>query len=111
MVYNLLGLVSESNRVKDWRCETLPTSRAVLFGVDLRGLHARMYLEPHRTGTTDTDVYCLALKQSSHQRQSAADMCRDWECFAVRTPTEKNPQLGELNAEAQPNRERYKREN
>ena len=62
MVYNLPGLVSEGDCVEDWRCETLPTSDPVLFGVDLRGLHARMRLEPHRTGTGDTDVYCLALR-------------------------------------------------
>ena len=64
MVYNLLGLVSEGDCAKDWRCETLPTSGAVLFGANLRGLHARMYLESHRVGAGDTDIYCVALRYS-----------------------------------------------
>ncbi len=63
-----------------------------------------MYLEPHRTGTTDTDVHCLALKQPAISGQRP-------EVLRSENPTEKNPQLGELNAEAQPNRGRYKREN
>ena len=64
MVYNLPGLVSEGNRVEDWRCETLPTGSTVLFGTHLRGLHARMCLEPHRTGAGDTNLYCMALRCS-----------------------------------------------
>ena len=62
VVYNLSGLVSEGNCVEDWRCETLPTGSAVLFGANLRGLHARMSLEPHRIGAGDTDLYCVALR-------------------------------------------------
>ena len=62
VVYNLLGLVSEGDRVENRRCETLPTGDTLLFGTHLRGLHARMCLEPHRTGAGDTDVYCLALR-------------------------------------------------
>ena len=68
VVYNLLGLVGEGDCAKDWRCETLPTSRAILFGADFRRLHARMSLEPHRTGAGDTDVYCVALKDSMFGR-------------------------------------------
>ena len=65
MVYNLSELVSEGNRVKDWRCQTLPTSRAVLFRANLRGLHTRMCLEPHRTGAGDTDLHRVALRYST----------------------------------------------
>ena len=64
VVHNLLGLVSEGNCAKDWWCETLPTSNTLLFRSNFRGLHARMYLEPHRIGAGDTDVYCLALRCS-----------------------------------------------
>ena len=64
VVYHLLGVVSEGDRAKDWRRKTLPTSGAVLFGAHLRGLHARMCVEPHRIGAGDTDVYCMALKDS-----------------------------------------------
>ena len=64
MVYNLLRVVSEGDRAKDWRCETLPTSDTVLFGANLRGLHAWLCLEPHRVGAGDTDVYCVALRCS-----------------------------------------------
>ena len=62
VVYNLLGLVSKSNRAKDWRRETLPTGGTVLFRANLRGLHARMHLESDWTGAADTDLYCLALR-------------------------------------------------
>ena len=62
VVYNLPGLVSEGNRAEDRRCETLPTSSPILFGTHLRGLHAWVCLEPHRTGAGDTDLYCLALR-------------------------------------------------
>ena len=44
VVYNLSGLVSQGNCVKDWRCETLPTSDTLLFGVNLRGLYAWLCL-------------------------------------------------------------------
>ena len=64
MVYNLLGLVSKGNRTKDWRRETLSASHPVLFGINLRGLHARVCLEPHRVGAGDTDIYCVALRCS-----------------------------------------------
>ena len=62
MVYNLLGVVSEGNRVEDWRRETLPTSDTLLFGANLGGLYTRMCVEFDRTGAGDTDVYCLALR-------------------------------------------------
>lgn len=64
VVYNLFGLVGEGNRAKDWRCETLSTSRTVLFRANLRRLHAWMPLEPHRVGAGDTDIYCVALRCS-----------------------------------------------
>ena len=64
MVYNLPRLVSKGDCAKDWWCETLPTSNTLLFRSNLRGLHARMYLEPHRIGAGDTDVYCVALRCS-----------------------------------------------
>ena len=64
VVYHLLGLVSEGDCAKDWRCETLSTSNTVLFGANLRRLYARMSLEPHRVGAGDTDIYCVALKDS-----------------------------------------------
>ena len=63
-----------------------------------------MSLEFDRVGAADTDVYCLALKQSAISGQRPGVLRSE-------NPTEKNPQLGELNAEAQPNRGRYKREN
>ena len=64
MVYNLLGLAGKSDCTETRRRETLSASRAVLFGIDLRRLHARMYLEPHRIGVANTDLYCLALMQT-----------------------------------------------
>ena len=56
------GLVSKGNCAKDRRCETLPTSNTLLSGANLRGLYARMRLEPHRVGAGDTDLYCVALR-------------------------------------------------
>ena len=72
MVYNLSGLVSEGDRAKDWRRETLPPSGAVLFGADLRGLHARLCLESHWTGAGDTDIYRVALRYSVLSCQQSA---------------------------------------
>ena len=64
VVYHLLGLAGEGNRPKDWRRETLPTSHPVLFGANLRRLHAWMCLEFDRVGAGNTDIYCVALKDS-----------------------------------------------
>lgn len=61
VVSDLSQLVGEGDHLKDWRCETLPTSGAVLFGTHLRGLHTWMCVESHRVGTGDTDVYRVAL--------------------------------------------------
>lgn len=54
-------LVGEGNPTKDWWCETLSASGAVLSGVDLGGLYAWMRLEPDWIGAADADLYRVAL--------------------------------------------------
>ena len=61
VVSDLSQLAGESNRAKDWRRETLPTSSAVLSGIDFGRLYAWVCLESHRIGAGDTDLYRLAL--------------------------------------------------
>ena len=56
-----LSWLAKSDSAEDWRCEALPTSRAVLFRVNLRGLYAWMRVEPHRIGAGDADLYRVAL--------------------------------------------------
>ena len=56
-----LSWLAKATVLKDRWCETLSASRAVLLRADLRGLYARMRLEPHRIGATDADLYRVAL--------------------------------------------------
>ena len=61
MVSDFPQLVGEGNPTKDWWCETLSTSGAVLSGIDLGGLYAWMCLEPDRIGAADAYLHCVAL--------------------------------------------------
>lgn len=54
-------LVGKGNPTKDWWCETLSASGAVLFGIDLGGLYTWMCLEPDRVGVANADLYRVAL--------------------------------------------------
>ena len=61
VVPDIPELARKSDCAKNRRCETLSASGAVLFGVDLGGLYARMCLESHRVGVANANLYCVAL--------------------------------------------------
>ena len=66
VVSDLPQLASESDCTETRRCETLPTSCAVLFRTNLRGLHTRMRLEFDRIGMANANVHRMALTQLTH---------------------------------------------